>query len=172
MQLGLPGEDHRRASRATVAGVLFCIANPEQWLSQARIRATRYRGTDQATRQLDYQDMVGPICRSGLPWRLSCATCGSAPANNRAAWRYQGMRVRQSTRNEVLVLNPERDAQDRTFLYAANLSINEGRAQPVYCSLGDLAAGGCARYGGVTYASCSKRPPSVCWSMQHRTESL
>ncbi len=50
MQLGLLGEDHRRAPRAAVAGVLFCTANPKQWLPQARIRATRYMGADQATR--------------------------------------------------------------------------------------------------------------------------
>ncbi len=33
-------------------------------------------------------------------------------------------------------LHPEQDVQDRTFLYAANLSINEGMAQSVHFSLG------------------------------------
>ena len=61
MQLGLLSEDHLGVIRATVAGVLFCTSNPEQWLPQARIRATRYSGTDQSTRQLDHQDITGPI---------------------------------------------------------------------------------------------------------------
>ncbi len=61
MQLGLLGEDHQGIVRATIAGVLFCTSNPEQWLPQARIRATRYRGMDQATQQLDHLDITGPI---------------------------------------------------------------------------------------------------------------
>ncbi|MGI9256637.1 MAG: ATP-binding protein [Salinispira sp.] len=34
-------------------------------------------------------------------------------------------------------LNPIRDADDRTYLYAANISINEGRQQPVRFSFGE-----------------------------------
>ena len=34
-------------------------------------------------------------------------------------------------------LNPVRDSLDRTYLYASNIAINEGRAQPVYFLLGE-----------------------------------
>ena len=49
--------------RATVAGVLFCTRNPEQWLPSASITATRYRGTDRASGQIDSQEIVGPLDR-------------------------------------------------------------------------------------------------------------
>ena len=49
--------------RATVAGVLFCTQNPEQWLPNASIMATRYRGTDRASGQIDAQEIVGPLDR-------------------------------------------------------------------------------------------------------------
>ena len=49
--------------RSTVAGVLFCTRNPEQWLPSASIAATRYRGTDRASGQIDSQEIVGPLDR-------------------------------------------------------------------------------------------------------------
>ena len=61
MQLGLLGEDQQGLVRATVAGVLFCTSHPERWLPHACIRATRYQGTDQAARQLDHQNITGPL---------------------------------------------------------------------------------------------------------------
>ena len=49
--------------RATVAGVLLCTQNPELWLSNAAITATRYRGSDRASGQIDAQEITGPLNR-------------------------------------------------------------------------------------------------------------
>ena len=49
--------------RATVAGVLLCTQNPEQWLPNACITATRYRGRDRASGQVDSQEITGPLNR-------------------------------------------------------------------------------------------------------------
>ncbi len=49
--------------RATVAGVLLCTRNPNQWLPNAGITATRYRGNDRASGQIDAQDISGPLNR-------------------------------------------------------------------------------------------------------------
>ncbi len=34
-------------------------------------------------------------------------------------------------------MNPIRDSRDRTYLYASNITINEGQKQPVYFILGE-----------------------------------
>ena len=47
--------------RATVAGVLLCTPNPERWMPQAVISATRYRGRDRASGQIDAQEITGPL---------------------------------------------------------------------------------------------------------------
>ena len=47
--------------RATVAGILLCTETPERWFPNAAIMATRYRGADRASGQLDAQQIVGPI---------------------------------------------------------------------------------------------------------------
>ena len=49
--------------RATAAGVLLCSESPDQWLPNACITATRYRGTDRASEQLDAQTISGPLDR-------------------------------------------------------------------------------------------------------------
>ena len=49
--------------RATVAGVLLCTRSPEQWLPNAGITATRYRGNDRASGQIDAQEIAGPLNR-------------------------------------------------------------------------------------------------------------
>ena len=49
--------------RATVAGVLLCSRTPEAWLPNAVIMATRYRGEDRATGQVDAQTIAGPLQR-------------------------------------------------------------------------------------------------------------
>jgi len=46
---------------ATVAGVLLCSRAPEEWLPNACITATHYRGTDRASEQLDGQVITGPL---------------------------------------------------------------------------------------------------------------
>jgi len=55
--------DDAGVMRATVAGVLLCTRNPEQWLPNACITATRYRGKDRASGQVDAQDIIGPLNR-------------------------------------------------------------------------------------------------------------
>ena len=60
-KLALLGRDENGAIRATVAGILLCTHAPEQWLSNASITATHYRGKDRASGQLDAQIITGPI---------------------------------------------------------------------------------------------------------------
>ena len=53
--------DSHNVVRATVAGLLICSSSPEQWLPNAYITATRYRGESRASGQTDNQDIHGPI---------------------------------------------------------------------------------------------------------------
>ncbi len=62
-KLALLGRDENGAMRATVAGILLCTYAPEQWLPNACITATHYRGTDRASGQLDTQTVTGPLNR-------------------------------------------------------------------------------------------------------------
>jgi len=62
-KLALLTDDESGTRRATVAGVLLCTRNPEQWLPGARIVATRYRGTDRASGQIDAREITGPLSR-------------------------------------------------------------------------------------------------------------
>ena len=57
----LLASDEGGVDRATVAGVLLCCRSPQDWLPQATIVATSYRGHDQASGQLDAQEIVGPL---------------------------------------------------------------------------------------------------------------
>ena len=61
MNLGLLASDESNVIRATVAGVLLCTKAPQDWLPQAMIVATHYRGSDRTSGQLDYQEIVGPL---------------------------------------------------------------------------------------------------------------
>lgn len=49
--------------RATVAGILLCTRNPEQFLPNAYVMATHYRGKDRASGQFDAQEITGPLNR-------------------------------------------------------------------------------------------------------------
>ena len=60
-KLALLDDDEAGTLRATVAGVLLCSRNPERWLPNACITATRYRGGDRATGQIDSQEITGPL---------------------------------------------------------------------------------------------------------------
>ena len=62
-KLALLEEDDNNVLRATVAGVLLCTPNPEQWLPNACITATKYRGENRATTQIDAQVITGPLNR-------------------------------------------------------------------------------------------------------------
>ena len=60
-KLALLEDDEAGILRATVAGVLLCTPNPERWLPNACITATRYRGNDRASGQIDAQEITGPL---------------------------------------------------------------------------------------------------------------
>ncbi|MDE0407671.1 MAG: putative DNA binding domain-containing protein [Alphaproteobacteria bacterium] len=60
-KLALLEDDEAGVLRATVAGVLLCTPNPEHWLPNACITATRYRGSDRASGQIDAREITGPL---------------------------------------------------------------------------------------------------------------
>ena len=60
-KLALLEDDEAGVLRATVAGVLLCTPNPERWLPNACITATRYRGGDRASGQIDAWEITGPL---------------------------------------------------------------------------------------------------------------
>ena len=60
-RLALLADDEAGIPRATVAGVLLCAPDPRQWLPNAAITATRYRGNDRASGQIDAQEITGPL---------------------------------------------------------------------------------------------------------------
>lgn len=62
-KMGLLARGENGVRRATVAGVLLCCAAPEEWLKNACITATCYRGRDRATGQVDAQTIGGPLQR-------------------------------------------------------------------------------------------------------------
>ena len=62
-KLALLTPDPAGTPRATVAGVLLCTSDPAQWLQNACITATCYRGRDRATGQLDARTITGPLQR-------------------------------------------------------------------------------------------------------------
>ena len=62
-KMALLESDKTSAPRATVAGILLCTPNPEQWLPNARISAVRYRDVDRASGQADAQEITGPLNR-------------------------------------------------------------------------------------------------------------
>ena len=72
-KLGLLAADDRGTTCATVAGILFCTDAPEEHLPQAAISAVRYRGTDEASGQIDAQVIGGPVdqqIRHGLAFAV------------------------------------------------------------------------------------------------------
>ena len=62
-KLGLLATDEHGDTRATVAGVLVCTENPEQFLSSAVVGAVRFQGADRSSGQVDAQEISGPINR-------------------------------------------------------------------------------------------------------------
>ena len=62
-KMGLLTRDENATMRATVAGVLLCSFSPEQWLPNASVSATCYRGKDRASGQIDAQIITGPLNR-------------------------------------------------------------------------------------------------------------
>lgn len=59
--LWLLAQDENGVDRATVAGLLLCSTSPQDWLPQATIVATHYRGRDRSSGQLDAQEIGGPL---------------------------------------------------------------------------------------------------------------
>ena len=62
-KLALLAPDEAGVTRATVTGVLLCTRNPEEWLPNAGVMATHYRGRDRASGQIDAREIVGPLNR-------------------------------------------------------------------------------------------------------------
>ena len=62
-KMGLLTTDENGTTRATVAGVLLCCRSPEEWLPNACVAATCYRGSDRASGQIDAQTITGPLNR-------------------------------------------------------------------------------------------------------------
>ena len=62
-RLALLASDELGVLGATVAGLLLCTRNPQNWLPNACIMATRYGGTDRASPQIDAQVVTGPLNR-------------------------------------------------------------------------------------------------------------
>ena len=62
-KMGLLTSDENGTTRATVAGVLLCSRSPEEWLPNASIVATCYRGNDRTSGQIDAQTITGPLNR-------------------------------------------------------------------------------------------------------------
>lgn len=62
-KMGLLTTDENGTARATVAGVLLCTWAPEEWLPNACIDATCYRGDDRASGQIDAKTITGPLNR-------------------------------------------------------------------------------------------------------------
>ena len=60
-KMGLLSRRENSVLRATVAGVLLCSQSPEEWLPNACIIATSYRGEDRSTGQLDAKKISGPL---------------------------------------------------------------------------------------------------------------
>ena len=60
-KMGFLAPDRNRTIRATVAGILLCSRSPDSWLPNAYITATRYRGEDRASGQLDAREIRGPL---------------------------------------------------------------------------------------------------------------
>ena len=61
LNLRLLTQDETGVDRATVAGLLLCAPSPQDWLPQATILATHYRGLDRSSDQLDAQEIGGPL---------------------------------------------------------------------------------------------------------------
>ncbi len=62
-KMGLLTSDENGVTRATVTGVLLCTRSPDEWLPNACISATCYRGKDRASGQIDAQIISGPLNR-------------------------------------------------------------------------------------------------------------
>ncbi len=60
-KMGLLTRDERGTPRASVAGLLLCARAPEEWLDNACITATCYRGADRASMQIDAKTICGPL---------------------------------------------------------------------------------------------------------------
>lgn len=62
-KMGFLTGDENGTTRATVAGILLCSRSPEEWLPNACITATCYRGEDRTSEQIDAQTITGPLNR-------------------------------------------------------------------------------------------------------------
>ena len=63
LKLGLLTRDERDRVRSSVAGILFCTEQPNEFLPQAAIMAAAYRGADPSAGQADARTIKGPLDR-------------------------------------------------------------------------------------------------------------
>ena len=85
-KLALLAHDEAGIPRSTVAGVLLCTRNPEQWLPNACITATRYLGKDRASGQIDAQEITGPLNRQ-IAEAVTFAVSNMHVAARKEPWR-------------------------------------------------------------------------------------
>ena len=60
-KMGLLSQTNGKKLEATVAGVLLCTKNPQEWLPNAGITAVHYRGKRPGTEQMDAMEIDGPL---------------------------------------------------------------------------------------------------------------
>lgn len=66
LNLRLLAQDEHGRIHATVAGILLCTRTPHDWLPNACILASCYRGKDRTSRQLDAKEIMG-----ALPYQIA-----------------------------------------------------------------------------------------------------
>ena len=80
VKLALLANDDAGILRATVAGVLLCTRNPEQWLPNAGITATRYvEATALPARLTRRKSQVRLTGKSAMRWHSPLGTCALRP---------------------------------------------------------------------------------------------
>ena len=129
-KMGLLTDDENGITRATVAGILLCTRSPEEWLPNACISATCYRGEARASGQIDAQTITGPLNQQiaeAVAFAVRNMRVGAykSPARTDLP-QYSEMALFEAIVNAVV-----HHTHDRTYLYASNIAINEGQQQPV-----------------------------------------
>ena len=119
-KLGLLATDEHGAVQATVAGVLTCTQQPEQFLRGAGIAAVRYRGTDRC---------VGSSGRAGNQWSDQPSDHSSAGLRRakHACRRAQGPRSGRTCRNtarEPYTRSGERGCASRLLIRGSRIRLS------------------------------------------------
>ena len=143
-KLAVLADDEFGVRRATVAGILLCARRPDRWLSNAMVTATRYRGSDRTTGQVDAQEITGP-----LPRQIADAV-KFAVRNMQVAARKTPMRVDMPQYSEKAVFEAVvnavvhrdysiRGSRIRLSMFSDRLEIQSPGALPNTLSLESMA---------------------------------